>query len=679
MAPEIELVERIAAGVVEAMVNGVVQGVLITLAVGSVLHRIRTSAAVRHSVWMWTLVVVGLLPVVSAAGALGEIGAGSAGAGGDVGVAVIAPGSGLAPGVGGETGVAAGGGPISSRSGGETDALSAGGAIGSRSGGGTAALSPSGPIDSRSRGGVAPEPASAAAPAGVADHTSDFMPGTGGWPAELPAIPLPDGWALLAVVSILFLVSGFRVLTVVVGIRRIRRLKRLARPLPPEVRELLEPLRDRRSWPALRLALSGEIRVPLAAGFLRPMVLLPDSLLTDLDPEELGQVTLHELAHIRRGDHWANLVQRLLAAVYFYHPAVIWIGRRLELEREIACDDFVLARRPGDIAYARCLTRLAEIAIGSRRDRMAPANAPGTGQLRRRVESLLSSRTVRHEHVPTFAASAALITIGGLGLGLASGTPRITVRQPDVTEHRVLLPPSVAVAGNPVAAPLSPATDLSASPERPASPIGSSGDVAFAPTGGTLATTAEPGTLAAAPTPIPAPATATAPAGRDGRPDDGSRRSPRPDIPPRVPDQLDAGSGPAAGGAQAHLPVDPIVVAASVATSGNGCEAEMPCEDVTPATGDERLALELAGDPDATESAHGGSDEPTATEDTGDARPDDSGQRIPITIRIPGLGEPRRAPRPTPPATFPPRPLPGDPVRPTPSAGLGGGPPRPIR
>src|SRR5687768_1568715 len=95
----------------------------------------------------------------------------------------------------------------------------------------------------------------------------------------------------------------------------------------------------------VRLRSSGQIATPrvLVAGFNNPVILIPQSLVAQLSLSELNQVYLHELAHLRRWDDWTNLAQQLLTAVLFFHPAVLWICRQLDLEREIAFDDWVIS------------------------------------------------------------------------------------------------------------------------------------------------------------------------------------------------------------------------------------------------------------------------------------------------------------------------------------------------
>jgi hypothetical protein len=153
----------------------------------------------------------------------------------------------------------------------------------------------------------------------------------------------------------------------------------------------------------------------VAAGLSRPVILLPCRLVEELSTEELDQVGLHEVAHLARWDDWTNFAQKLFEAVFFFHPAVHGIGRQLDLEREIACDDWVIFRTGKPKPYAACLTRLVELT--GRMD--VPALAPGSWttkkQISRRIEmSLNRSRnaTPRLSKASLFASLLVLLFVG---------------------------------------------------------------------------------------------------------------------------------------------------------------------------------------------------------------------------------------------------------------------------
>jgi beta-lactamase regulating signal transducer with metallopeptidase domain len=146
------------------------------------------------------------------------------------------------------------------------------------------------------------------------------------------------------------------------------------------------------------LGLSSDIASPAAAGYFRPLILLPVSIANKLTSDELDQILLHELAHIRRRDDWAITVQRCIEALLVLHPLVRLVTKKIELEREIACDDWVASTRPAQ-AYAACLTKLAELRVVARSNRLATAAVEDKAQLSRRIEMLLDNTRTVTTHV----------------------------------------------------------------------------------------------------------------------------------------------------------------------------------------------------------------------------------------------------------------------------------------
>jgi hypothetical protein len=125
--------------------------------------------------------------------------------------------------------------------------------------------------------------------------------------------------------------------------------------------------------------------------------------LDELDAAEFEQVLTHEMSHLRRWDDWTQLLQTAIEAVLFFNPAIYFIGRRLKIEREMACDDWVVSSTGEPRPYAACLTHLHELT----RRAAAPQLAPGVTTRRRwqisaRVEALLAANRSR---TPYFARS----------------------------------------------------------------------------------------------------------------------------------------------------------------------------------------------------------------------------------------------------------------------------------
>ncbi len=139
-----------------------------------------------------------------------------------------------------------------------------------------------------------------------------------------------------------------------------------------------------------RVAVVSKGGSPLVTGPIRPCILIPAHLLHTVDNAEMEQICLHEAAHLARFDDFALLLQRMVEAVAVFHPAIRWIARQIDLEREIACDDYVIAVTGDTRSYASCLTRVAELANGYPASPVAAAAAHESSHLNRRIEMLLN-------------------------------------------------------------------------------------------------------------------------------------------------------------------------------------------------------------------------------------------------------------------------------------------------
>ncbi len=185
---------------------------------------------------------------------------------------------------------------------------------------------------------------------------------------------LERGWLAIALLLAGRLV--FETLRLLVAKRRVR----------PIQREIELPIASR----AFRIGASDGIETPCVLGLFDPVVVLPWSLARSLSDDDLARVVLHEAAHVQRRDDWIHLLERILRVVLFFNPLVYVIGRRLAVEREIACDDLAVARSGNRLAYASCLSSLAAY-LSSARPAPTPALFSGRRQLVVRVERLLDS------------------------------------------------------------------------------------------------------------------------------------------------------------------------------------------------------------------------------------------------------------------------------------------------
>ena len=115
------------------------------------------------------------------------------------------------------------------------------------------------------------------------------------------------------------------------------------------------------------------------------MILLPAAALTRGFPRiKSRRLLAHELAHIRRHDYLANLVQSALETLLFYHPAVWWLSARIRQERENCCDDAAVSTTADRLAYARALAAMENLRMPG-----GMALAAGGGRLLPRIRRIL--------------------------------------------------------------------------------------------------------------------------------------------------------------------------------------------------------------------------------------------------------------------------------------------------
>ncbi len=234
--------------------------------------------------------------------------------------------------------------------------------------------------------------------AGLAQRSEFTMPGS--W-----ALYIFAAWLLMAVAGLLRVGLGFW---------HLHRLRKSCVPvdvaaLDPVLRRTLEEFDSPKS---AKLCVSDRLRVPTAIGFTNPLVVIPSWTMRELSAAELHPILLHELAHLRRRDDWTNLLQKILGALLFFHPAVWWIEKKLALEREMACDDMVLASTTTPRAYAECLVALAEKSFLRRGLALAQAAVDRLRNVSLRVSQILDVDRPRATRV----WRPAPVLVGGVSL-----------------------------------------------------------------------------------------------------------------------------------------------------------------------------------------------------------------------------------------------------------------------
>jgi beta-lactamase regulating signal transducer with metallopeptidase domain len=207
-------------------------------------------------------------------------------------------------------------------------------------------------------------------------------------------------WAAAALIGMLRVLSG---------LRGVYALRDRCQPFPTSIEAQL-PLwldaktRGRRTLLVICDAAPGAT----VLGFERPCIAIPSAFIAALTLDELDQVILHEHAHVQRRDDWSRLLQLLLLSVLWIHPAAVLMSRAIDREREMACDEWVVARTTLPKVYAKCLARAAELRVEMRgASTLLPALLGRRHELVRRVDRLLTMRANVRRSVSLSAAAVA--------------------------------------------------------------------------------------------------------------------------------------------------------------------------------------------------------------------------------------------------------------------------------
>jgi uncharacterized protein YjbI with pentapeptide repeats/beta-lactamase regulating signal transducer with metallopeptidase domain len=236
-------------------------------------------------------------------------------------------------------------------------------------------------------------------------------------------MPMP---AVFAIFALWLVLAAYALVRLAIGLVRLEQLKRDALPLPVEYRDAMPQwLRANKGGRDVRLCVSDETDVPVAVGLFDAMILIPHSLLERLSEPEVDQICLHELAHLRRADDWTNGLQRVVSALLGWNPAAQFIGQQLDLEREVACDDWVLSFVGTVRPYALCLTKMAESAAWPRHAIPAPGVFSTRKHISLRIERLLGAGRNIATNLSIGPAAAAIAVVGAIGLVIAFVAPSI--------------------------------------------------------------------------------------------------------------------------------------------------------------------------------------------------------------------------------------------------------------
>jgi len=191
---------------------------------------------------------------------------------------------------------------------------------------------------------------------------------------------------------------------------------------------------------------SGLAKVPITLGHLKPLILVPVGLLTNLSASEVEAILLHELSHIKRKDYMVNILQNILEIIFFFNPAVLWLSALIKAERENCCDDMVISKTSDKATYIQALLSCQEynstnydLAMG-----LSGKKTSLIGRVKRIVSNNNQTLNVMEKGFLTFSiVTALLITL------TVSSTDAKSVNKALVASGKVLAAPFRSVVREP--------------------------------------------------------------------------------------------------------------------------------------------------------------------------------------------------------------------------------------
>lgn len=234
------------------------------------------------------------------------------------------------------------------------------------------------------------------------DVTQASVPGASS-PSAVPPQPhmtVPAAWNAIQPLLMWTWIVGAGLVAILTGIRIVRFQRLIAGMLPASqgLKSVVDGLANRmglRRCPDVRVTDSGTAPLVWSVGW-RATVILPIRLLDALDEHQTAMVLAHELAHVRRCDHWVRVVELIVSTLYWWNPVVWWGRRQLHTVEEQCCDAWVAWMYPGrSHDYAECLFRAADLVMSHSTALVLGSPFLNTHTLKARVEVVLKNRSQR--------------------------------------------------------------------------------------------------------------------------------------------------------------------------------------------------------------------------------------------------------------------------------------------
>lgn len=166
---------------------------------------------------------------------------------------------------------------------------------------------------------------------------------------------------------------------------------------------------------------------PGLVGAFHPVLLLPEGVAGQLSAGELEAVVAHEVCHWRRRDNLTAALHMLVEAIFWFYPLVWWLETRLIAEREVACDEAVIAAGRDPDTYAESILKVCRLYVHS----PLPCAAGVSGaDLKQRMEKIMENQSILRLSAvkkAVLAGSALSVLIAPITLGLLTTPPVVSL------------------------------------------------------------------------------------------------------------------------------------------------------------------------------------------------------------------------------------------------------------
>jgi beta-lactamase regulating signal transducer with metallopeptidase domain len=271
----------------------------------------------------------------------------------------------------------------------------------------------------------------------------------------LGAFPIPGSWALplgmaLRVIGIVYLlVLSYLLVTQIKKHLQLKWVLGFTSQPPKEIAAAFQPLAENLGVGRSRLLVLSGVTSPATFGFVRPTILLPDVCL-EQDRSDLEVILRHELHHVRRWDFLWNGLAVACRAILFFHPACWYAVKRMQFDRELACDLAAVSDSPkGRAKYAECLIHFARLNSSQDCRNWGIDFAASSAHLQARVHSILAGNKKPSAWLIGSRIACGLVLLAGFvsvapSLGVLLSFAQRQIAQPSVAE--ISTTPSTAKA-----------------------------------------------------------------------------------------------------------------------------------------------------------------------------------------------------------------------------------------